>query len=146
MDEKDKITILLAEDNDGHAWLTKDLFKREGVANELLRFADGQEAWEYLSGAAAGPAGNYILLLDIRMPRMDGIELLRRIKGDPRLKDMAVLMVTSSDDPKEMEICSRLGCGKYFNKPLEFEKFAQALKSLGLVLNIIKKNNTGTAA
>lgn len=133
MEEKDKIAILLAEDNEGHALLTKDLFKRAGVVNEIIHFRDGQEAWEQISRKAA-PAGTRILLLDIRLPKLEGPELLRRIKADPALKAMPVIMLTCSDDPKETALCFSLGCAAYLNKPLVFEEFAQAIGGQGLAI------------
>lgn len=143
MGETGKIAILLAEDNDGHAWLLTDFFKQAGIANELIRFKDGQEVWEFVSGRAPGRAApaDYLLLLDICMPRMDGIELLKRIKQDPRLKVMPVIMINNDDNPKEISFCSELGCGGYLNKPLDHESFARALKRLGLGMTIFDKQD-----
>ena len=145
MGETGKMAILLAEDNDGHAWLLTDFFRQAGIANAITRFKDGQEVWEHIldkSSGIAGSAGDYLLLLDIRMPRMDGIELLRRIKNDPQLKGMPVIMITSGDDPGEIALCSELGCGGYLNKPMDFESFGGALSRLGLAVTIFGKNGT----
>ena len=134
------LTLLLAEDDQGHALLVQECFKRAGVSNPFLRFKDGQEAWEFLSGPNAGvEAGkSYLLLLDIRMPRMDGIEVLRRVKADPRLKTIPTIMLTTTDDPREISNCYALGCNNYLTKPVEFEKFAEVIKRLGLFLLIVK--------
>ena len=78
------------------------------------------------------------MLLDIRMPGMDGIEVLRRIKTDARLKNMPVIILTTTDDPREIALCYELGCNNYLVKPVEFEKFAEVLKRLGLYLMIAK--------
>lgn len=126
------IKILLAEDNDGHAWLLKDALRLAGILSEPLRFKDGQEAWEYISANTAGHAGEYILFLDIYMPRLGGVELLRLIKSSPLFKAMPVILVTCGDNPQEMTQCSRLGCAAYLTKPVELEKLKQALKDLGL--------------
>jgi CheY-like chemotaxis protein len=138
--EKDVI-ILMAEDDDGHATLVKERFESAGVFNPIIRFKDGQAAWEFLSGAAkprleAGKA--YLLLLDIRMPGLDGIEVLKRVKSDARLKNIPVIMLTTTDDPKEISLCYGLGCNNYLTKPVEFEKFAEVIKRLGLFLMIVK--------
>ena len=71
------------------------------------------------------------------MPGLDGIELLRRVKNDPRLKNMPVIMLTTTDDPKEVATCYELGCNNYLVKPVEFEKFAEVIKRLGLFLTIV---------
>ena len=141
-----ELTILLAEDNDGHAFLLSDSIKRAGIENEILRFKDGQEALDYVSGKGAdlhGAAGNYCLVLDIRMPRLDGIEVLRLIKSDPGLKAMPVIIITSSDDPKEIQLCGELGCDTYLNKPVSPEKFLEAVKKLGLEVKIREKPGLG---
>jgi CheY-like chemotaxis protein len=135
------ITILMAEDDDGHARLIQERFESAGVCNPLIRFKDGQEAWDFLSGAVKPgleTGKGYLLLLDIRMPMLDGIELLRRAKNDPRLKNIPVIMLTTTDDPREIELCYDLGCNNYLTKPVEFEKFAEVIKRLGLFLMIVK--------
>ncbi len=139
MEEKDKVRILLVEDNEGHALLTKDLFRRVGVANEIVHLRDGQEAWDYITGSGR-PAAGCLMLLDIRLPRLDGFELLRRIKADPALGGLTVIILTSSDDPKEMALSAELGCAAYLNKPLQFEKFTQAIDKRGLSLVIFNKS------
>lgn len=132
MSETASKKILIAEDNDGHTWLLKDLLKRAGLSVEPLCFKDGQEAWEYISANTAGHAGDYVLLLDIHMPKLDGIELLRLIKSSPLFKAMPVILVTCGDNPQEMAQCSRLGCAAYLSKPVELEKFKQTFKDQGL--------------
>jgi len=135
------VTILMAEDDDGHAKLVQERFESVGVSNKLIRFSNGQEVWDFLSGAAArGLEANkaYLLLLDIRMPGLDGIEVLKRVKQDPRLKNMPVIMLTTTDDPKEVDVCYALGCNNYLVKPIEFEKFGEVIKRLGLFITIVK--------
>lgn len=132
------LTILMAEDDDGHARLVEERFDSVGVKNPIVRFRDGAEAWEYLSGPGIENGGEYLLLLDIRMPGLDGIEILRRIKSDARLKTIPVIMLTTTDDPKEVEACYKYGCNSYLTKPVEFEKFAEVIKRLGLFLMVVK--------
>ncbi len=140
----DGVTILMAEDDDGHALLVQERFENVGVHNPIIRFKDGQETWDFLSGAKPGlEAGKgYLLLLDIRMPGLDGVEVLKRVKQDPRLKSMPVIMLTTTDDPREINLCYELGCNNYLVKPVEFEKFAEVLKRLGLFLMIVKVSKT----
>ena len=135
------VVILMAEDDDGHARLVQERFESVGVTNPMVRFRDGQETWDFLSGSGEqGPESgkSYLLLLDIRMPGMDGVEVLRRVKQDPRLRSMPVIMLTTTDDPKEIETCYELGCNNYLTKPVEFERFAEVVKRLGLFLMIIR--------
>jgi CheY-like chemotaxis protein len=135
------VTILMAEDDDGHAQLVRERFESVGVFNPIIRFKTGAETWAFLSGAATpaietGTA--YLLLLDIRMPGLDGIELLRRVKADHRLKNIPVIMLTTTDDPREIARCYELGCNNYLTKPVDFEKFAEVIKRLGLFLMVVK--------
>jgi CheY-like chemotaxis protein len=131
----------MAEDVDGHAMLVRERFESVGVHNPIIRFKDGRETWDFLSGAAKPcieTGKSYLLLLDIRMPGLDGVEVLRRAKADPRLKNIPVIMLTTTDDPREISVCYELGCNNYLTKPVEFEKFAEVIKRLGLFLMIVK--------
>ena len=132
------ITILMAEDDDGHARLVEQRFESVGVTNTVRRFRDGKETWDFLTGPELKTGGEYLLLLDIRMPGLDGIEVLRRIKQDERLKTIPVIMLTTTDDPKEIETCYTLGCNSYLTKPVEFEKFGEVIKRLGLFLMVVR--------
>ncbi len=140
-DTDNGVIILMAEDDDGHAELVRERFERVGVYNHIIRFRDGKETWDFLSGAAKpGIEDNkaYLLLLDIRLPGMDGIELLRRVKQETRLKSIPVIMLTTTDDPGEIERSYELGCNNYLVKPVEFERFAEVIKRLGLFIMIVK--------
>jgi len=79
-----------------------------------------------------------LLLLDIHMPQMDGLEVLRLIKSDNKLKEMPVIMLTTTDDPREVEECYQIGCNIYITKPVDFIKFTETLNHLGLFLQIVK--------
>jgi CheY-like chemotaxis protein len=139
--DENGLIILMAEDDDGHAQLIRERFESAGVHNPVMRFRNGQEAWDFLSGTAKPSietGKRYLLLLDIRMPGMDGVEVLRRVKGDPHLKNIPVIMLTTTDDPKEISTCYELGCNNYLTKPVEFGKFAEVIKRLGLFLMIVK--------
>lgn len=135
----DKLTILIAEDDDGHVKLIQDRFESVGVRNPVRRFRDGDEAWAFLTGDdGLVPGEEYLLLLDIRMPGLDGVEVLRRMKADERLKRIPVIMLTTTDDPREIENCYKLGCNSYLTKPVGFEKFAEVVRRLGLFLMVIR--------
>ena len=136
------MTILIAEDDDGHALLMEELLRETGIHNPIRRFRDGQETLDFLhraEGADGLESGRaYLLLLDIRMPRVDGVEVLRQLKADPRLREIPVIMLTTTDDPREVQSCYQLGCNCYITKPVEFSQFAGVLKSLGLFLMIVQ--------
>jgi CheY-like chemotaxis protein len=137
-----KITILIAEDDDGHAELIREHLLEAGIANPIVRFLNGQEAWNFLARTGPGPhrqeKQSYLLLLDIRMPKMDGVELLRLIKADPALHAMPVIMLTTTNDPREVKECYELGCNSYVTKPVNYQQFAEALKRLGLFILIMQ--------
>jgi CheY-like chemotaxis protein len=136
------MTILLAEDDDGHASLVHRNLERAGLANGVVRLKDGQEALDYLrgEGAYAGrqPGANVLLLLDIKMPRVDGVEVLRRLKADPRTALVPVIMLTTTDDPREVRRCYELGCNVYVTKPVEYQAFIEAVQRLGLFLQVVR--------
>lgn len=136
------LVILLAEDDDGHASLIQRNLKRAGVANAIVRAKDGQEALDYLrrQGAYAGrPCGvPLLLLLDINMPKVDGVGVLKAIKADPATAQVPVIMLTTTDDPREVQRCYELGCSVYVTKPVQYESFVEALTRLGMFLEIIK--------
>lgn len=141
MENAEQINILIAEDDDGHALLIQRNLEKAGIFNPAIRFRDGQGAWDFISGKSApclDPEKQYLLLLDISMPAMDGIEVLTRMKSDPRLKIIPVIMLTTTDDPKEIDRCYKLGCNSYLVKPVEFTNFTELIKRLGLFLLIIK--------
>jgi len=142
MTDYKELVILVAEDDDGHAELIKEGLIESGVRNRIVRFSNGQEVWNFLSSAGGGPVRetdkNYLLLLDINMPIMDGIEVLRRMKSDSELKDIPVIMLTTTDDPREVEVCYKIGCNIYISKPVDFMKFTDTLKRLGLFLQVVK--------
>lgn len=142
MKDANKVTILIAEDDDGHAELIKSLLEEVGVLNPTRRLSDGQEVLDFLKQMTAPPHGpdgeRYLLLLDIRMPRVDGLQVLEYMKADPRLKTIPVIMLTTTDDPREIQRCYELGCNSYVTKPVVFEQFTAALRQLGLFLLIIQ--------
>jgi CheY-like chemotaxis protein len=142
--------ILLAEDDDGHARLIQRNLARAGVRNDVVRVADGQEAIDYLrrEGAYAGrPAGRPLLLLvDVNMPRVDGVEVLRWVRADPAHAGLPVFVLTTTDDPREVRRCYDLGCSGYVTKPVAYAEFADAIRRLGMFLAIVRVPPEGAAA
>ncbi|MCP4579526.1 MAG: response regulator [Deltaproteobacteria bacterium] len=136
------VTILVAEDDEGHANLIKKNLKRAGIVNEVLLFIDGQEILDFLFRKGDGPhrkSGEaYVLLLDIRMPKIDGVQVLEQIKTDPSLKKLPVIMITTTDDPREIGNCHEMGCSNYITKPIDYVNFVNAIRQLGLFLSVVQ--------
>jgi CheY-like chemotaxis protein len=135
-------TILIADDDDGHAFLVEDNLRRGGVDTDYLRFNDGQELLDFLFGKTTDPAFDrdrpYLLLLDIRMPKVDGVTALQQIKGNADLRKLPVIMLTTTDDPREVDRCHALGCNVYIHKPVSFDSFANAIAQLGKFVSLVK--------
>ena len=138
---KKELTIILAEDDEGHATLIKRNLKRSGLLNEIIHFKDGQETLDFLNNVKDKNEKNNLpslLLLDIKMPKVNGIEVLRQVKQDPSLKRMPVIMITTTDDPREIATCHELGCSNYITKPIDYDKFVSAIRKLGLFLLVVE--------
>jgi len=142
MQKYKELNILIAEDDDGHAELIMEGLKESGVCNNMIRFFDGKQTWDFISGQGKEMVmdknKSYLLLLDINMPKMDGIEVLELIKANDDFKNLPVMMLTTTDDPREVEKCYKLGCNIYVTKPVDFMKFAETLKRLGLFIQVVK--------
>jgi CheY-like chemotaxis protein len=134
-------TVLIAEDDDGHAALIEKNLRRAGIEKPCHRLRDGQEVLDYLLGSGDIPQGKighrYLLLLDINLPRVNGIEVLRVLKEHAVLRKIPVLMLSTTDNPQEVEACHSIGCNFYLTKPTEPETFAQAIICLGSFLGIV---------
>lgn len=137
-----EVRIIIAEDDIGHATLIQKNLKRAGITNEVLHFSDGQEILDFLQRNGDGPhrISNtpYMLLLDIRMPKVSGVEVLRQLKADEELRKMPVIMITTTDDPREVENCHAIGCSHYITKPIDYEKFMDAIRKLGFFLSVVE--------
>jgi CheY-like chemotaxis protein len=136
------VVIIIAEDDEGHATLITRNLRKAGVMNQILHFVNGAEVLDFLLKKGDGPHREtgipYLLLLDIRMPKIDGVQVLGEIKKNEELKKMPVIMVTTTDDPREIKNCHELGCNCYIAKPVDYEKFVNAIKQLGLFLLVVQ--------
>jgi CheY-like chemotaxis protein len=140
MSEHAPVTIVMIEDDEGHARLIEKNIRRAGIFNALKHFADGAGALEFLFSAPDGPTlnGPALILLDLNLPDMNGVDILAKIKGDDHLKRTPVVVLTTTDDRTEIQRCYDLGCNVYITKPVDYESFADAIRQLGLFLSVIQ--------
>ena len=135
------VTILLVEDDPGHARLIEKNLRRSNVANPVKVLHDGQQAVDYLWGegeyAGAEPPMPMLVLLDLNMPVLDGYQVLKRMKGDERTKRIPVIILTTTDDVREVRRCYDLGCNVYVTKPVDYEQFCEAIRKIGLFLSVV---------
>jgi CheY-like chemotaxis protein len=140
--------VLLVEDSPNDAELTLEAFAETGLANEVVWVRDGREALDYLhqEGAFANrPAGlPAVVLLDLKMPRVDGLQVLEHVKNHPRLKSVPVVMLTSSREEADLARSYGLGVNAYVVKPVGFPQFVQALKELGLFWAVVNEPPPGS--
>lgn len=131
--------IILTEDDVGHAGLILSSLKNTGITNDILCFENGEDTLDFLFKRGREPYREdgvlYVLLLDIRLPGIDGTEVLHRIKNDKWINKIPVIMLSVSDNPEEIEKCRRLGCNNYFVKHTTYEKFHLTVEQLGLYIN-----------
>lgn len=131
------VHVLLVEDDPGHARLIQKGLKRSGITNPLHILTNGQEAIDYLfeNKEMMPPT---LILLDLNLPELDGYQVLERIKGDDILQQIPVIILTTTDDLREVSRCYALGCNVYITKPIAYDEFSDALRKLGLFLTIVQ--------
>jgi two-component system, response regulator len=134
---RQEFEILLIEDNENDAEMTIRSLKRNNVTNRILHLSDGAIALEYLFGTGEFEDRNLtinprVILLDLKMPKVDGLEVLKRIKSDERTKTIPVVMLTSSKEDPDIRTCYSLGVNSYIVKPVDFEGFNKVVGELGL--------------
>jgi CheY-like chemotaxis protein len=136
------VTIVMIEDDEGHARLIEKNIRRAGVNNEIVPFADGASALDYLLGADGSglisAQRQLLVLLDLNLPDMTGIDVLSKIKGNTHLKRSPVVVLTTTDDSREIQHCYDLGANVYITKPVNYEGFSNAIRQLGLFFSIIQ--------
>lgn len=140
------VTIVLVEDDEGHARLIVKNIRRAGVNNEIMPFQTGISALDFLLGedrSGESNAGKQLLiLLDLNLPDMAGIDILAQLKGNQHLKRSPVVVLTTTDDAAEIQRCYDLGANVYITKPVNYEGFANAIRQLGLFLSVIQVPET----
>jgi len=135
------VTIVMIEDDGGHARLIEKNIVRAGVTNPIVHFSNGATALQYLE-KNSDDGKSMLILLDLNLPDTTGIDILQWLKNQDGLKRTPVIVLTTTDDKREIERCYELGCSVYITKPVEYEHFAHAIRQLGLFFSVIQVPET----
>jgi CheY-like chemotaxis protein len=137
-----QVTILMVEDDEGHARLIERNIRRAGVLNHIVHKPDGSSALAHLETEAGRARQPMLVLLDLNLPDMSGIAIIERMKADPHLKRIPVIVLTTTDDAREIQRCYDLGANVYITKPVDYDQFAGAIRQLGLFLSVMQVPET----
>ncbi len=132
------VVVIMIEDDPGHARLIEKNIRRAGVNNEIRHFESGTAALRHVFEPSVRDNGPLLVLLDLNLPDMSGTDILEKLKADDKLKRAPVVVLTTTDDQREIQRCYALGCNVYITKPVEYETFSQAIRQLGLFLSIMQ--------
>lgn len=136
------VTIVMIEDDEGHARLIEKNVRRAGINNEIVPFTHGNAALDYVLGSDRSGVHRsnapHLILLDLNLPDMSGLDILKAIKSNLYSQRIPVVILTTTDDQTEIDKCYELGANVYITKPVYYEGFATAIKSLGLLLTVIQ--------
>lgn len=140
------VSIVMIEDDEGHARLIEKNIRRAGVNNEIIPFTNGTEALAYLfgpDGSGLVSSGRHLLiLLDLNLPDMGGVDILEKVKANPHTKRSPVVVLTTTDDSREIQRCYDLGANVYITKPVNYDGFANAIRQLGLFFSVMQVPET----
>ena len=136
------VCIVMIEDDEGHARLIERNIRRAGVNNDIVPFRNGTDALAYLFGpdgsGEASARRHLLILLDLNLPDMTGIDILEKIKANPHTKRSPVVVLTTTDDAREIQRCYDLGANVYITKPVNYEGFSHAIRQLGLFFSVMQ--------
>lgn len=140
------VTIIMIEDDEGHARLIEKNIRRAGVSNQIIPFVNGTSALEFLMGpdgtGAANKGRQLLVLLDLNLPDMTGVNILEKVKGNEHTRRSPVVVLTTTDDQREIQRCYDLGANVYITKPVDYEGFANAIRQLGLFFSVMQVPET----
>jgi CheY-like chemotaxis protein len=140
------VTIIMIEDDEGHARLIEKNIRRAGVSNQIIPFTDGTSALNYLFGADGSGEDSarrqLLILLDLNLPDMTGVDILEKIKNNVHTKRSPVVVLTTTDDQREIQRCYDLGANVYITKPVDYDGFANAIRQLGLFFSVMQVPET----
>lgn len=132
---KKEVTILLVDDDPGHLRLIEKNLRRASLMNPIVKVEDGQAALDYVNSLDSEQ--DLLMLLDLNMPVLNGYQVLERLRADNRTKRIPVIILTTTNDPREVDRCYDLGCNVYVTKPVDYEHFCEAIQKLGLLLSVV---------
>lgn len=136
------VTIIMIEDDEGHARLIEKNIRRAGVANQIIPFTNGTEALAFLMGpdgtGAVNKGRQLLVLLDLNLPDMTGVDILEKVKGNEHTRRSPVVVLTTTDDQREIQRCYDLGANVYITKPVDYDGFANAIRQLGLFFSVMQ--------
>ena len=142
MENQVPVTILLVEDDPGHALLIEKNLRRARIANDIIKFDNGKKAVDFLLKEGDYHADTHpaplLILLDLNLPILDGYQVLKIIKSDMRTRQIPVVVLTTTDAPHDIVRCYELGCNVYVSKPVDYTEFSEAIRNLGLFLSVVK--------
>lgn len=131
--------ILLVEDDEGHATLIRMNIEDAGLSNPIIHVTDGQAALDYVwQATGAHDLASLLILLDLNLPAVDGFGVLEQLKSDERTQKIPVIVLTSTNNPQEIDRCYTLGCNVFLRKPVAYDQFIHAIKQLGMFLSVIE--------
>ncbi|CAD7055700.1 MULTISPECIES: response regulator [Pseudorhizobium] len=137
-----EVTIVMVEDDEGHARLIEKNVRRAGVNNEIVPFMNGNAALDYILGSdrtgVSTQDRHLLILLDLNLPDMSGIDILEKVKSNPHAKRLPVVILTTTDDEREIQRCYDLGANVYITKPVDYDSFAHAIRQLGLFFSVMQ--------
>ncbi len=137
-----EVTIVMVEDDEGHARLIEKNVRRAGVNNEIVPFTDGNSALDFILGSdrtgSSTQDRHLLILLDLNLPDMSGIDILEKVKSNPYAKRLPVVILTTTDDEREIQRCYDLGANVYITKPVDYDSFAHAIRQLGLFFSVMQ--------
>lgn len=137
-----EVTIVMIEDDEGHARLIEKNVRRAGVNNDIVPFTTGNAALDYILGkdrSGTEAADRYLLiLLDLNLPDMSGTDILEKVKSNPHTRRLPIVILTTTDDEREIQRCYDLGANVYITKPVDYDGFANAIRQLGLFFSVMQ--------
>ena len=131
-------TVVLIEDDEGHASLIRKNLQRVGVLNPIIHLKDGAEAMAYFFAGELKSHDKTVVVMDLNMPGIDGFDILRHLKADESTRKMPVIVLTTTDNPKDIDRCYALGCNAFMTKPIGYDDFSEAIRKLGLMLTVVR--------
>ena len=141
-DQAIPVTIVMVEDDEGHARLIEKNIRRAGVNNEIVAARDGRAALDAILGedrsGRVSEGRTLLILLDLNLPDMTGLDILEQVKGNPHTRHLPVVILTTTDDAAEIKRCYDLGANVYITKPVEYDSFANAIRQLGLFFSVMQ--------